>query len=168
VADQETVLFSGTVRDNLAGGAHVDDAFLGETLRRVGALDFVEALPGGLDGELAEGGRSLSGGQRQRLSIARALVRRPAILILDEPTAFFDAEAALALETEIVQWRPREQLVILVSHHLAATSRADRVLVLDDGRLVGDGSHRDLLQTVPVYEKLWADYRCSLTEIEAI
>ncbi|WP_298967360.1 ATP-binding cassette domain-containing protein [uncultured Methylobacterium sp.] len=158
--DQDTILFSGSVRDAVAGPRH-DEAALREALRFAGALDLVEGLPDGLDTDLAENGRSLSGGQRQRLAVARAVIRDPAIAILDEPTAFLDPEAALALERRLTAWG-RERLLILVTHHLAAVREAACILVLDDGRLAGAGRHEDLLRTVPVYASLWEDYARSL------
>jgi ABC-type bacteriocin/lantibiotic exporter with double-glycine peptidase domain len=164
VVDQDVVLFSGTVRDNLTIGRRVSEQRLREALLFSGALGFVEALPGGIDAELAEGGRSLSGGQRQRLSIARAMIRNPRIVLLDEPTAFLDAEAAVALERRFTEWG-RDRLLLLVSHHLAATRNADRLLVLDAGRLVGEGSHERLLATTPEYASLWADYARSLDAV---
>ena len=132
VVDQDTVLFSGTVRENLNSGRHLQEAELREALAFSGALDFVEALPGGLDAELTENGRSLSGGQRQRLSVARAMVRNPDLMLLDEPAAFLDAEAAVALEKRFAAWG-QSRLMLIVSHHLAATRHADRILVLDAG-----------------------------------
>lgn len=161
VVDQDTVLFSGTVRDNLIAARHLDDAALREALGFAGVLEFVDTLPGGLGAELSEDGRSLSGGQRQRLSIARAMVRDPELMLLDEPTAFLDAEAAVALEKRFAAWG-ESRLMIVVSHHLAATRHADRILVLDEGRLVGDGPHDRLVQTVPEYASLWTDYARSL------
>ncbi len=162
VVGQDTVLFSGTIRDNLAGGVRVrDDEALRKVLTFADALKFVEALPKGLDAELSENGHSLSGGQRQRLSIARAVVRDPSIALFDEPTAFLDAEAAVALEKRLERWG-RDRLLILVTHHLAAARNADRILVLEEGRLVGDGSHERLLATTPEYATLWADYTRSL------
>ena len=166
VVDQDVVLFSGTVRDNMAAGRNVSDAKLREALRFSGALDFVEALPAGLDTELTESGRSLSGGQRQRLSVARAVLRDPPLVLLDEPTAFLDAEAAVALERRFAVWG-RERLLILVTHHLAATRHADRILVLHDGRLVGDGPHDRLVASVPEYATLWADYARSVEAVTA-
>lgn len=157
VVDQETVLFSGTLRENLSGGRPVPEAELLAALDFAGARGLVEALPGGLDARLGEGGRTLSGGQRQRLSIARAVVRRPRLALFDEPTAFLDAEAAVALERRLADWG-RERLLLLVTHHLAAARQAERILVLDEGRLVGDGRHEVLVETVPAYASLWADY----------
>lgn len=118
-------------------------------------------MPDGLNAELSEGGRSLSGGQRQRLCIARAVVRDPKLALFDEPTAFLDAEAAVALEKRLAVWG-RDRLLILVSHHLAATRSADRILVLEAGRLVGDGPHEQLVKTVPEYASLWFDYARSM------
>lgn len=159
--DQDSLLFSGTIRDNLAHGRTSDDATLREALAFAGALDFVDGLTGGLDAELTENGRTLSGGQRQRLSIARAVVRDPRIALLDEPAAFLDAEAAVALERRLATWG-RDRLLLIVSHHLAAIRNADLILVLDGGRLVGSDRHDILLQDCPVYAALWADYTRSL------
>ncbi len=158
--DQDTVLFSGSVRENLAG-QHTDSAALDAALDFAGVRALVESLPGGLDTPLGEGGRTLSGGQRQRLSIARAVIRNPPVALLDEPTAFLDPEAALAMERNLTVWG-RERLLILVTHHLAAARRADRILVLDAGRLLGEGRHEDLLETVPLYAALWEDYTRSM------
>src|SRR5262249_3869612 len=120
VVDQDTVLFAGTVRENLISGRKIHEGALREALRLSGALDFVEALPGGLDAELTENGRSLSGGQRQRLSIARAILRDPHLMLLDEPTTFLDAEAAVEIEKQFSA-SARKRLILIVSHHLAAT-----------------------------------------------
>ncbi|MGE0423039.1 MAG: ATP-binding cassette domain-containing protein, partial [Reyranellaceae bacterium] len=107
-----------------------------------------------------EGARNLSGGQRQRLIVARALYRDPPFLILDEPTAFLDPEAALALERNLAALG-RDRLVLLVTHHLTATMDADRILVMDEGRVVGEGTHEQLLTTCPTYATLWDDYHRS-------
>lgn len=163
VVDQDTVLFAGTVRENITSAHPLTDTALREALQFSGALDFVEALPGGLDAELSENGRSLSGGQRQRLSVARAMIRNPELMLLDEPAAFLAAEAALALEKQFAVWG-RSGSMIIVSHHLAATRHADRILVLDKG-LVGDGLHERLVETVPEYASLGVDYARSLDTV---
>ena len=163
VVDQDTVLFSGTIRENLTGPRAVDDTALCAALAFAGAGDFIEALPGGLDNVLTENGRTLSGGQRQRLSIARAVVRDPAVAFFDEPAAFLDAEAAVALEQRLTQWG-RSRLLLLVSHHLAATRGADRILMMDRGILVGEGRHDELLANQPLYASLWTDYTRGVTD----
>jgi ATP-binding cassette subfamily B protein len=158
IVDQDTMLFSGSVRDNIAAGtAAGGDAPVREALAFAGALEFVEAMPGGLDAEVEENGRNLSGGQRQRLAIARAVVRNPRLVLLDEPTAFLDAEAAVALEQRLAAWG-RDRLLVLVTHHLAAARSADAILVLDQGRLAGYGAHVALLDGCPPYAALWKDY----------
>jgi ABC-type bacteriocin/lantibiotic exporter with double-glycine peptidase domain len=158
IVDQDTFLFTGTVRDNVAAGmAGADDAHIRRALAFAGALEFVEAMPEGLGAEIEENGRNLSGGQRQRLAIARAVVRDPRLVLFDEPTAFLDAEAAVALEQRLAAWG-RDKLLILVTHHLAAARSADAILVLDQGRLAGHGSHTALLRDCAPYAALWKDY----------
>jgi ABC-type bacteriocin/lantibiotic exporter with double-glycine peptidase domain len=125
IVDQDTILFSGTIRQNIAAGiAGAGDARIRSALAFADALGFVEAMPNGLDAELEENGRNLSGGQRQRLAVARAVVRDPRLVLLDEPTAFLDAEAAFALEKRLAAWG-QDRLLILVTHHLAAARNAD-------------------------------------------
>jgi ABC-type multidrug transport system fused ATPase/permease subunit len=168
IVDQDTFLFSGAVRDNIAAGmAGADDAHIRDALAFAGALEFVKAMPEGLGAEVEENGRNLSGGQRQRLAIARAVVRDPRLVLLDEPTAFLDAEAAVALEQRLAAWG-RDRLLILVTHHLAAARSADAILVLDQGRLAGHGSHGALLRDCAPYAALWKDYVRSMQgELEA-
>jgi ABC-type bacteriocin/lantibiotic exporter with double-glycine peptidase domain len=158
IVDQDTLLFSGTIRDNIAAGMRgADDADIRRALAFAGALDFIEALPEALDAEVQENGRNFSGGQRQRLAVARAVVRDPPLVLLDEPAAFLDAEAAVALEQRLAAWG-RDRLLILVTHHLAAARSADAILVLDQGRLAGHGSHAALLRDCAPYAALWKDY----------
>ncbi|WP_081074708.1 peptidase domain-containing ABC transporter [Burkholderia cepacia] len=154
---QETVLFSGSVRSNLAIDKHTSERQLRHALEFAGASEFVEALPHGLDTNLEAGGRSLSGGQRQRLAIARAVVRQPKIVFFDEPTSFLDVEAAVQLEERLTQWG-RNRLLFLVTHNLAAASKADHIIMLDRGRILGHGSHVNLLCSIPEYASLYADY----------
>jgi ABC-type bacteriocin/lantibiotic exporter with double-glycine peptidase domain len=162
IVDQDTILFSGSVRANvMAGAPFIDDARIKSALAFADALDFVEAMPQGLDAEVLENGRNFSGGQRQRLAIARAVIRDPHVVLLDEPTAFLDAEAAVALEQRLAAWG-RDRLLILVTHHLAAARSADAILVLDQGRLVGHGSHAELLRDCAPYAALWSDYSRSM------
>ena len=163
--DQDTVLFSGSVHDNLTDRRR-DPALVREALRFAGVSSLVEGLPKGLATEIGEKGHMFSGGQRQRLSIARAVVRNPVIALLDEPTAFLDPEAALALERNLAAWG-RDRLLILVTHHLAAARQADRILVLDEGNLVGHGRHEDLVRDLPSYADLWADYTRSFADADA-
>ena len=160
IVNQDSALFIGTVRENVTSGLDGDDSRVWRALDASGARRFVEALPNGLDTVIQEGARNLSGGQRQRLIVARALYRDPPFLILDEPTAFLDPEAALALERNLAALG-KDRLVLLVTHHLTATMDADRILVMDEGRVVGEGTHEDLLTSCLTYATLWDDYHRS-------
>lgn len=158
---QDTVLFSGTIRRNLSIDPKISDDKIKEALEFAGALEFVLALPGGLDTELESSGRGLSGGQRQRLSIARAVISEPRLAIFDEPTAFLDAKAAVALEKRLTVWG-KTRLLILVTHHLAAACQADQIIMLDAGKIIGQGTHQAMVKSVPEYTSLWSNYLRSL------
>jgi ABC-type multidrug transport system fused ATPase/permease subunit len=162
IVDQDAILFSGTIRENIvAGMGSADDACVRRALAFAGALGFVEAMPGSLEAVVEEHGRNLSGGQRQRLAIARAVIRDPCLALLDEPSAFLDPEAAVALEKRLAVWG-EDRLLLLVTHHLAAARDADAILVLDQGRLVGFGPHAMLLGSCGAYAALWNDYSRSV------
>lgn len=153
---QHAMLFRGTIRENLQyGQAEADDATLWEALRLAQAGDFVQEKPGGLDFMLEAGGRNLSGGQRQRLTIARALVRRPQILILDDSSSALDyaTDAALRRALRTLEYHPT---VFVVSQRTSSLAHADRIVVLDEGRMVGLGRHEELLQTCEVYQEIYA------------
>ncbi len=151
---QSPTLFGGTVRSNLLWGcAAADDDALWEALTAAQAADFVKALPQGLDAPVNEDGHGFSGGQRQRLAIARALVRRPDILILDDATSALDyaTDAALRQALKQLSFTPT---VFLVSQRTVSLSHADRILVLEDGAMVGCGTHEELLKTCPLYRDI--------------
>lgn len=151
---QKTRLFSGTIRDNLRyGDAAADDAALWEALSTAQAAEFVKAKPRGLDEMVEQDGRNLSGGQRQRLAIARALVRRPDILILDDSASALDFATDAALR-QAIAGLPGDMTVFIVSQRTASLMQADRILVLDDGQLVGNGTHGELLKTCAVYREI--------------
>ena len=154
VVPQQAFLFSGTVRENLLmGRGDATDEELREALARARALDFVEAKEGGLDAAVERGGANFSGGQRQRLCIARALCARPEILILDDSFSALDA-----LTDREIRRTLREELggvtVITVSQRVSAVRDCDRILVLEDGRLAGEGTHEELLRGCPVYREI--------------
>jgi len=151
---QEPVLFTGSVAENLRYGdpeAEIDD--LREAARDANALAFIEALPEGFDTPLGPGGVQLSGGQRQRLAIARALLKKPRVLLLDEATSALDAESERLVQQALDRLMVgRTSLVI--AHRLATVVAADRLLVLEDGRLVAAGRHAELMQSSPLYRHL--------------
>ena len=151
---QKALLFSGTIRDNLRwGNAQASDEDLWQALQDAQADQVVRGKQGGLDAEVEPGGRNFSGGQRQRLTIARALVRRPAILILDDSASALDfaTDAALRKALAHLPWKPT---VVLISQRVSSIRHADQILVLDDGRLAGTGTHDELLQSCPVYQEI--------------
>lgn len=159
VVDQETSLFSGTIRENLQASLPrpLRDDEIDKALAFSSADKFTAGLPKGIDTELVQAGQNLSGGQRQRLAISRAVLRDPHIAVFDEPTSALDAESAMALERELLAFG-RDRLVIIVTHHLFSARSADMIVVLDDGRIVGTGSHEALNAECPVYQALWRDY----------
>ena len=152
---QKALLFAGTIRENLRWGcADADDAALWQALEAAQAADFVRAKPGGLDELLEQGGRNLSGGQRQRLTIARALVRRPRVLILDDSASALDFATDAALRKALREL-PFSPTVFIVSQRTASLQHADRIVVLDEGEAVGVGTHAELLEHCPVYKEIY-------------
>jgi ABC-type bacteriocin/lantibiotic exporter with double-glycine peptidase domain len=158
VVNQETALFAGSIRENVTSWASgVAELQIEAALRLAGAWDFIEGLPDKLETRLVENGTNLSGGERQRLSVARAVLQDPKIILLDEPTAFLDAEAAVSMEERLCAWG-KGRLMILITHHLAAARLADSIILMDGGMLAARGSHSDLLKISPLYCSMWKDY----------
>ena len=156
VVMQKAQLFGGTIRSNLLwGNKNASDADLWAALETAQAAEFVKAKPLGLDEPVEQGGRNLSGGQKQRLTIARALVGKPDILILDDSASALDYATDAALRKALAAL-PGSLTVFIVSQRAASLQHADQILVLDDGRLVGLGRHADLLASCPVYEEIYA------------
>lgn len=152
---QKAELFAGTIRDNLKfGNENASDEELFAALDAAVAGEFVRAKEGGLDFMLEQAGRNLSGGQKQRLTIARALVRKPEILILDDSASALDLATDAKLRASIAAL-PYHPTVFIVSQRTAALSGADRILVLEDGESVGYGTHEDLLADCAVYKEIY-------------
>lgn len=154
VVPQKTVLFKGTVRDNIRWGKEdASDREIEEALETAQALEVVKSRENGLDAMIFQGGKNLSGGQRQRLTIARALVRKPQILILDDSSSALDFATDARLRKALRE-RTGGAAIFLVSQRASALRHADQILVLDDGRLAGKGKHEELLETCPVYREI--------------
>ena len=152
---QKAVLFKGTIRSNLLLAApDADEGTMWEALRIAQAEDFVREKSGGLDAEVAQEGRNFSGGQRQRLTIARALVRKPEILILDDSASALDYMTDAKLRRAIREADP-EMTVVIVSQRTASVRFADKIAVLDDGRVCGLGTHDELMENCPVYREIY-------------
>jgi ATP-binding cassette subfamily B protein len=151
---QKSYLFSGTVASNLRyGKTDATDAELWHALEVAQAADFVSAMPGQLAASVSQGGANLSGGQRQRLAIARALVRRPEIYLFDDSFSAIDVATDARLRAALKP-ETREAVVIIVSQRVATVADADRILVLEDGLIVGDGTHAALLASCPTYVEI--------------
>ena len=155
VVMQRPQLFSGTIRSNLLwGNAGADDAALWQALETAQAAEFVRKKPLGLDEPVEQGGRNLSGGQRQRLTIARALVGRPRVLILDDSASALDFATDAALRRALRALRG-ELTVVIVSQRTSSLQHADQILVLEDGQQAGLGTHEELLASCPVYREIY-------------
>lgn len=151
---QRAVLFRGTIRENLkVGKEDATDAEMQEALKTAQALEVVEGRKEGLDAMVSEGGKNLSGGQRQRLTIARALVRKPRILILDDSASALDFATDARLR-KALQENTEDMTVFLVSQRVSSLMHADRILVLEDGEPAGMGTHEELLKSCQVYREI--------------
>jgi ATP-binding cassette subfamily B protein len=159
VVPQETILFDGSVRENITYGLKsVKDDTVETALRDANALEFVRALPEGWNTSVGEKGARLSGGQKQRLSIARALIRNPRVLILDEATSSLDTESE-ALIQEALERLMRNRTTFVVAHRLSTIQNAKRIAVMKHGRIVEIGTHKELLKKNGVYTRLYARQR---------
>ena len=155
IVPQKSVLFKGTIRSNLLwGNPDAKDEDLWAALEMAQAREVVEGKDGGLDAIVEQGGTNFSGGQRQRLAIARALVRNPAILILDDSASALDYATDANLRMAI-RGMKNAPTTFIVSQRAASVRYADQILVLDDGELVGIGTHDDLLETCEVYQEIY-------------
>ena len=154
VVPQRAVLFTGTIESNLKwGNEHATKEQMEQALRIAQAEEFVSRLPKGLQTEVSQGGANFSGGQRQRLTIARALVGQPKILILDDSASALDYATDAKLRMAIAR-ETQNMTVIIVSQRANSIRKADKIIVLDQGHVMGIGTHRELLNTCPIYKEI--------------
>jgi ATP-binding cassette, subfamily B, bacterial MsbA len=155
IVPQDPALFSGTIRENIAyarpGAAHVD---VEAAARAAHAHEFIERLPSGYETVVGERGVKLSGGQRQRIAIARAILKNPAVLILDEATSSLDTESERLIEDALSKLLV-SRTTLIIAHRLSTVRRADRLVVIDHGRIVEEGTHGDLLELGGLYARLY-------------
>ena len=155
IVPQEPALFSGTVRENIAyGRPGATEPEIIAAARAAHATEFIERLPNGLDTRVGERGVKLSGGQRQRIAIARVFLKDPAVVVLDEATSSLDSESERLVE-EAMEDLFRGRSTLIIAHRLSTVLRADRVVVIDRGRIIEEGRHTDLLAADGVYARLY-------------
>ena len=152
---QKNVLFSGTIKENLRwGNKEATDEEMVEACRLAQADEFIRNLPAGYDTYLEQGGVNLSGGQKQRLCIARALLKKPKILILDDSTSAVDTKTDALIRKAFRELLP-ETTKIIIAQRVASVMDADQIIVLDNGRVAATGTHEELLATSPIYREVY-------------
>ena len=152
---QKNTLFSGTIRENLRwGDADATDEEIEEACRIACAHDFISAMPDGYDTYIERGGTNVSGGQKQRLCIARAILRKPKILILDDSTSAVDTATDASIRTALRSTLPGATKII-IAQRVASVMDADLILIMDDGRIDGCGTHEELLATNAIYQEVY-------------
>ena len=152
---QKNVLFSGTIKDNLRwGDENATDEEIRHACQLAQADDFIQTFPKGYDTYIEQGGTNVSGGQKQRLCIARALLKKPKILILDDSTSAVDTRTDALIRGAFAKEIPNTTKII-IAQRIASVQGADMILVLDDGKIVSCGTHDELMQTSPIYREVY-------------
>jgi ATP-binding cassette, subfamily B, multidrug efflux pump len=167
IVPQETVLFSGTIRDNIRYGR--PDAMEEEVIaaaKAAQAHNFIMNLPNGYETRVEERGVNLSGGQKQRLAIARALLLKPSVLILDDSTSSVDVETETKIQDAMKDWMD-DSTVFVVAQRISTVLHADKIVVIDQGKIVAQGTHNELMQFSPVYQEIYASQLGDGVKVEA-
>lgn len=152
---QKNVLFSGTIRSNLCwGNADATDAEIEEACKAAYAHDFIMQISGNYQSELGQGGVNLSGGQKQRLCIARALLKKPKILILDDSTSAVDTATDASIRNALKETLP-ETTKIIIAQRIASVQNADLIIVMNEGSICGTGTHTELLESSNIYREVY-------------
>ena len=152
---QDVFLFHGTVKENIAyGNAKASEKEIEDAAMKAEAHEFILDLPKGYETVIGERGQKLSGGQRQRLSLARAIVRNPRILVLDEATSAVDNETEAAIQRSLAQVTV-DRTAIVIAHRLSTVRNADKIWVIETGRITEAGTHDELIRSGGLYSALW-------------
>ena len=152
---QTNILFTGTIRENLMWGrSGATEEEMLQAARDAQAYDFIMALPDGFDTQLTQGGSNVSGGQKQRLCIARAMLRKPSILILDDSTSAVDSATEAAIRESFAK-NLKDSTVIIIAQRISSVQYADEILILDDDHIAGRGTHEELLRTNAIYQEIY-------------
>ena len=152
---QNNVLFTGTVRENLLwGDPNATEEEIIQAAKDAQAYDFIMALPDGFDTNLSQGGVNVSGGQKQRLCIARAMLRKPAVLILDDSTSAVDSATEAAIRDSF-QKNLKDTTVLLIAQRISSVEHADEILILDDDHIAARGTHEELLKSSAIYQEIY-------------
>jgi ATP-binding cassette subfamily B protein len=167
VVPQETILFSGTVRENIRyGRPEASEEEVVAASKAAQAHDFIASLPNGYDTRIEERGVNLSGGQKQRIAIARALLLRPAVLILDDSTSSVDVETETKIQDAMKSWL-KDSTSFVVAQRISTVLHADKIVVVDEGQIVAQGTHGELMQSSPVYQEIYASQLGDGVKLEA-
>ena len=152
---QNNVLFSGTIRENLKwGNLDATEEEVIQAAKDAQAYDFIMSFPDGFDTNLSQGGVNLSGGQKQRLCIARAMLRKPAVLILDDSTSAVDSTTEAAIRASFAK-NLKDTTIIMIAQRISSVQYADEILILDDDHIAARGTHEELLKTSPIYQEIY-------------
>jgi ATP-binding cassette, subfamily B, multidrug efflux pump len=156
IVPQETVLFSGTVRENIRYGCpDAPDHDVVSAAKAAQAHEFILELPEGYDTHVEERGNNLSGGQKQRIAIARAMLTNPSILILDDSTSSVDVETETKIQSALDALM-KDRTSFVVAQRISTVLKADKIVVIDKGQIVAEGTHRQLLKSSPIYQEIFA------------
>ena len=153
IVGQESILFNGTIRDNILLGKKIDDDEVYDALKTANAIDFINDFSNKLDHKIADNGANLSGGQKQRISIARAIISKSPILILDEATSSLDSKSEKLVQ-EALKKLMHNKTSIVIAHRLSTVKNAQNIVVLDKGKVIEQGTHYDLIKKKGVYNNL--------------